>query len=65
MKCVREAVEFAFGFTAKLEQTHGLRSLVFNRENTQIQRYEKIVVPQLLPLLMHSSIVIILLPGGF
>jgi hypothetical protein len=58
-------VELAFGFTAKLEQVDLLWSLVFDREDWVLVAktgYGKSVVPQLLPLLTRSSIVIVLLP---
>ena len=54
----------AFGFTAKLEQVDLLWSLVFDREDRILVAktgYGKSVVPQLLPLLTRSSIVIVLL----
>ena len=62
---IRKAVELAFGFTAKLEQVDLLWSLVFDREDRILVAktgYGKSVVPQLLPLLTRSSIVIVLLP---
>jgi hypothetical protein len=62
---IRKAVELAFGFTAKLEQVGLLWSLVFDREDRILVAktgYGKSVVPQLLPLLTRSSIVIVLLP---
>ena len=58
-------MELAFGFTAKLEQVDLLWSLVFDREDRILVAktgYGKSVVPQLLPLLTRSSIVIVLLP---
>ena len=58
-------MELAFGFTAKLEQVDLLWSLVFDREDRILVAktgYGKSVVPQLLPLLTPSSIVIVLLP---
>jgi superfamily II DNA helicase RecQ len=64
-KYIRKAVELAFGFTAKLEQVDLLWSLIFDREDRILiakTGYGKSVVPQLLPLLTRSSVVIILLP---
>ena len=60
-----KAVELAFGFTANLEQIDLLWSLVFDREDRILVAktgHGKSVVPQLLPLLTRSSIVIVLLP---
>jgi hypothetical protein len=61
---IRKAVELAFGFTAKLELVDLLWSLVFDREDRILVAktgYGKSAVPQLLPLLTRSSIVIVLL----
>ena len=64
-KCIKEAVEVVFGFQGKPEQVESIWSLLVEREDRIFVAktgYGKSVVPQLLPLIIKNSIVVILLP---
>jgi hypothetical protein len=63
--CIRRAVELVFGFQAKPDQVESIWSLLVQKEDRILVAktgYGKGVIPQLLPLLVKDSIVLILLP---
>jgi superfamily II DNA helicase RecQ len=65
LDCLKEAVELVFGFQGKSDQVESIWSLLIQREDRILVAktgYGKSVVPQLLPLIMKNSTVLILLP---
>lgn len=65
LDCIKEAVKLVFGFQGKSDQVESIWSLLVQREDRILVAktgYGKSVVPQLLPLLVKNSIVLILLP---
>jgi hypothetical protein len=65
LDCLKEAVELVFRFQGKSDQVESIWSLLIQREDRILVAktgYGKSVVPQLLPLIMKNSTVLILLP---
>ena len=65
LNCLKEAVELVFGFQGKSDQVGSIWLLLIQREDRILvvkTGYGKSVVPQLLPLIMKNSTVLILLP---